>query len=286
MAFPLAALPRRRLVLGILSALTVLWAGAAIAAETYSFAVAPQFERRRLVEIWMPVVESVSARTGLDLRLTTAPSVADFERQLAAGAFDFVYANPYHILVERDRQGYIPLVRDQTPLRGILLVSTDSPYQSPRDLDGKTLAVPSVNALGASILLRADLERLFGVRMTLRDVRTHTSVYLHVANGLVDAGGGVQKLLDQQDAAVRERVRVLYTTREMPPHPIAAHPRVPEAVREAVRRALLGMQTTTGGAEILARIPMRSVVSTSMDDYLPMASWGLERYWAGEGARP
>ena len=286
MAFPIAALASRRFVLRILTVVTALWTGAAVAAEAYSFAVVPQFERRRLVEIWKPVVDEVAARTGLDLRLTTTLSVVEFERQLAAGAFDFVYTNPYHILMERNRQGYIPLVRDRAPLRGILLVSRDAPYLSPRELDGKTLAVPSANALGASILLRADLERLFGVRVALRDVKTHTSVYLHVANGLVDAGGGVQKVLEEQDAAVRERVRVLYTTREMPSHPIAAHPRVPEPAREAVRRALLDMQQTPGGADILARIPMRPAVATSMADYLPMAGWGLESYWAEEGERP
>lgn len=279
-------------VVRLVAALTAVWAVAtpgptpAVAAETYSFAVVPQFERRRLVEIWNPIVDAVAARTGLNLKLTTTLSVADFERQLSAGAFDFVFTNPYHILMERDRQGYIPLVRGRAPLRGLLLVPKDSPVTSVRDLDGKTLAVPSVNALGASILIRADLERLYGVRVVPRDVKTHASVYLHVANGLVECGGGVQKVLDEQEPGVRDRIRVLYTTRDMPSHPVAAHPRVPEAVREAVRQALLDLQATPEGAALLARVPMRPAVATSMEDYLPMADWGLEAYWSDEGGQP
>lgn len=281
-------LSRRQTCVGLLgtAVLAALAARPAHAANSFSFAVVPQFERRRLVEIWKPIIDAVAARTGLDLRLTTTLSVVDFERQLGAGAFDFVFTNPYHILMQRDRQGYVPLVRDRAPLRGIVLVAKDSPITSPRQLDGKVLAVPSANAIGASILIRADLERLFGVHMVLRDVRTHASVYLHVANNLVDAGGGVQKVLDEQEADVRERVRVLYTTRELPSHPVAAHPRVPGAVREAVRRAFLELQATEDGARLLAQVPMRPAVATSMADYLPMAEWGLEHYWTEEGPRP
>lgn len=278
--------PARRLLAVLFAVWTSLAPAPAASADAYTFAVVPQFERRRLVEIWKPIVDEVAARTGLDLRLTTTLSVVDFERQLSAGGFDFVYTNPYHILMERERQGYVPLVRDRAALRGILLVAKDSPVASPADLDGKVLAVPSANAIGASILIRADLERLFGVRVQVRDVKTHASVYLHVANGLVDAGGGVQKVLDEQEPAVRDRVRVLYATRELPSHPVAAHPRVPEAAREAVRRALLAMQATPNGAKLLARVPMRPAVATSMADYLPMAEWGMEKYWTDEGPRP
>lgn len=280
---------RRQVCAGLLSAASLPLLptfSRAHAADSYVFAVVPQFERRWLVEIWNPIVGAVAARSGLRLRLTTTLSVVDFERQLSAGAYDFVFTNPYHILMERDRQGYVPLVRDRAPLRGILLVAKDSPVTSPRELDGKVLAVPSANAIGASILIRADLERLFGVRVQVRDVRTHASVYLHVANGLVDAGGGVQKVLEEQDSDVRERVRVLYTTRELPSHPVAAHPRVPIAAREAVRRAFLELQATEEGARLLAQVPMRPAVSASMADYLPMAEWGMERFWNQEGGGP
>lgn len=267
--------------------LGALWTPSPAAAEDgYNFAVVPQLERRRLIEVWKPIVDAVAARSGVQLRLVSAMSVADFEHRLSTGAFDFVFTNPFHILMERDRQGYIPLVRDKAPLRGIVFVAADSPIASPKDLDGKTLAVPSLNAIGASILPRADLERLFGVRVVPRDVKTHTSVFLHVANGLVDAGGSVQKVMDEQEAEVRQRIKVIYTTRELPSHPVAAHPRVPAPVREAVRAALLELAATPEGGEMLSHVPMRAAVSTGMADYLPMADWGLDRFWMWESGRP
>ncbi len=127
--------------------------------------------------------------------------------------------------------------------------------------------------------MRADLERLHGTVVKPLYVKTHSSVYLHVVKGLADAGGGVEKTLQEQDPAVREALRIIYTTRSIPSHPIAAHPRVPKKHREEVRRALLALAETAEGRELLSKVPIKQLVSTSMEDYRDMLWWGLESYW-------
>lgn len=258
----------------------------AAGAEHYTFAVVPQFPQRQLFAIWKPIVDDLDRRTGLDLQLVATLTVPEFERQLAKGSFDFAYTNPYQILREFPRQGYIPLVRDAVPLTGIIVVAKDSPVHDVRELDGKLLAVPSPDAVGASLLIQADLAHLYHVRMRLLDAKTHSSVYLHVVDGLADAGGGVQKSLEEQPDDVRAALRILYTTREFPSHPVSAHPRVPPTVREAVRAALLAMAVDPRGRALLDKVPMTQPVATSIDDYRPMAAWGLERYWTDSGAEP
>lgn len=253
------------------------------AEKSYVFGVVPQFERRQLYAIWQPVLNDISKRSGVSLHLATTLSVHDFEKEMAAGKFDFVFTNPYHVLKERKEQGYIPLVRGEAPLKGILIVPKDSPIQSVQDMAGKTLAVPTLNALGASIMIQADLERLYGIKVGTQDVRTHASVFLNVANNLVDSGGSVQKMLGEQKPEVRDRVRVIYTTRDMPSHPVAAHPRVPEAVRQNVQKAFLELDKSQEGGEILARVPMHPLVATTMADYVMMEDWGLDKYWDIKG---
>ncbi|MGE5471322.1 MAG: phosphate/phosphite/phosphonate ABC transporter substrate-binding protein [Bacteroidota bacterium] len=245
----------------------------------YTLGVTPQFEQRRLFAIWKPIVDELVRRTGLDIRLASTLSAQEFEAQLEKGSFDFIYANPYHVLRLSDTQGYIPLIRDREPLRGILVVRQDSPYRRVEELAGKTLAVPSPNALGASLLLRADLDRLFNTPMKVVNVQTHSSVYLNVLNGLTDAGGGVEKTLAEQEPAVRDGLRVLYTSRAMPSQPVAAHPRVPAAIREQLRKAMLAMAATPAGRALWDEVPMHTPVSTSLDDYLVMRKWGLDAYW-------
>lgn len=252
-------------------------------AASYSVGVAPQFESRRMYSIWQPIIGELEKRTGHQFKLAVPLTVTDFERELERGSYDFVYANPYHIVRLGPTQSYLPLARDRIPLRGILVVRKDSPIRDPRELDGKSLAVPSPNAIGASLLIRADLEHFHGVRMKMVNVKTHSSVYLNVLNGLVDAGGGVEKTLAEQDQPVQDALRVIYTTREMPSHPVAAHPRVDKAVRDQFRRALLELAATPAGKALLDEVPMKQPMATSIEDYLVMRKWGLEAYWVGEG---
>ncbi|MDP1524343.1 MAG: phosphate/phosphite/phosphonate ABC transporter substrate-binding protein [Rhodocyclaceae bacterium] len=249
------------------------------AADAYTFGVVPQYEQRKLFVIWKPIVEELSKRSGLTLNLVATLTVPEFERELAKGNFDIVYANPYHILRESSRQGYVPLVRDKEPLRGILVVRKDSPVKNVAELNGQTLAIPSFNAVGASLLIRADLEHLFQVKMTPLNVKTHTSVYLNVATGLVPAGGGVEKTFNEQAQKLQDQLRVLYTTREMPSHPVAAHPRIPAADRSKIQRAFLDLAATEAGRALLAKVPITEAIPTTIKDYLPMRAWGLDAYW-------
>jgi phosphonate transport system substrate-binding protein len=270
---------RLAMAIVFIASLSSGWAGAA----TYTFGVVSQFEPRRMFAIWQPIIDELERRTGDRYKLTIPLTITEFEQKLDRGEFDFVYANPYHIMRVYPRQGYIPLVRDSVPLRGIVVVRKDSPVEGPRDLAGKLLAVPSPNSIGGSLLIRADLDRLFGVRVRIINVKTHSSAYLNALNGLADAAGGVEKTLAEQDPAVRNGLRVIYTTREMPSHPIAAHPRIDKSVREAVRKALLDMAATATGRTMLTDVPMRQPVSASIDDYLVMRNWGLESYWTSDG---
>ena len=245
-------------------------------AAIYTFGVVPQFEQRKLYAIWSPIIAELSRRTGLSFKLVTTLTIENFEKEFVSGGFDFVYMNPYHVLKAKS---YLPLVADTTPLRGILVVRQDSPIQRLKDLEGKEVAFPSPNALGASLLMRADLERLHHVKVKPLYVKTHSSVYLHVVEGLTIAGGGVEKSLKEQNPVIRSALRVLYTTREMTSHPVAAHERIPSTEREKVRQALLAMDATPEGRALLAKIPTTQLISVSINNYKKMREWGLDAYW-------
>lgn len=243
------------------------------------FGVVPQFEQRRLFSVWRPLLDAVQTATGVPLELVSTLSIPDFEARFLRGELDLAYMNPYHVLKANASQGYVPLVRDRSPLHGILVVHRDAPFREVAELDGRVIAFPSPNALGASLLLRADLTRLHGIRFTPLYAGTHSSVYLHVARGLEVAGGGVQKSLQEQPPEVRERLRVLYTTRAMPSHPIVAHPRLPPETREQIARAFLHLGRTEEGRRLLAGVPLPDPVRAAVEEHLAMAAWGLESFW-------
>lgn len=249
------------------------------ATGTYTFGVVPQFEQRKLYAIWKPIIEELEKRTGFTFKLVTTLKIQDFEKEFFKGGFDFVYMNPYHIVKTIASQDYVPLVSDKKPLRGVLVVRKDSPITKVAELSGKVVAFPSPNALGASLMMRSDLDRLHHVMVKTLYVKTHSSVYLHVVKGLAAAGGGVEKTLQEQDPAIRDALRIIYTTRGMQSHPVAAHKRVPKDVREKVRRAFLAMDETPEGRELLSRVPIQELIPVSLATYEVMLDWGLDKYW-------
>lgn len=268
----------------LLSALLshVLMVNTALAEEApvYTVGVVPQFDSRKILAIWRPILDAVEKQTGIRLRLQGSPSIPKFEKQFQAGNFDFSYMNPYHMLIAHNSAGYKPLLRDHgRQLHGILVVRKDDPITELSDLQGKVVAFPAPNALGASLMIRADLQGIRHIDIAPSYVKSHTSVYLNVVTGMATAGGAVQKTLSQQPAEIRDQLRILYRTSKVAPHPLAVHSRVPADVAERVQQAILTLGNSEAGKKMLSKIPMKQVGIAHIDDYKPLEMLGLEPYY-------
>lgn len=248
--------------------------------DEYSFGVVPQYNASHILEIWSPVLRTLSKETGLNFRLIGSDSIPEFEKEFAAGRFDFVYMNPYHFVKASRSQGYTPLLRDiGKNLYGIVVVHKDSPLHTVAELDGQVIAFPAPNAVGASLIPRADFKNRYGITIKPRYVRSHSSVYLNVALGKMPAGGGVQKTLKQQPNEIRDSLRVIYKSKPFVSHPIAVHPRVPTRISDAVTRAFLTMGDSVDGKKLLSRIPVQKIGTASSDDYRSLSELGLEEFY-------
>lgn len=262
---------------------TALLSAASAHSESYTFGVVPQFEARRLHTAWAPLLDALSRRTGHQFKMLGNASIPEFEAAYQRGEFDFIYSNPWHAVIANESQQYEPIVRDGArELTGILVVTEDSGITAVEQLDGEEIAFPSPNALGASLLMRADLARIFGITVTPVYVDTHSSVYLNVILGSTAAGGGVRRTLNEQPENVSSRLRVLYETRPMPPHPISVHPRVPPDVRQQVKEALLQLGAAEDTRQLFADIPMKQPVSTTTEEYKVLESWGLRDFYVSD----
>ncbi len=240
--------------------------------------VVPQFQAVDIHRVWGPLLERLSRETGQTFVLKVAKDIPSFEAEFKAGEPDLVYLNPYHQLKAHQAQGYVPLVRDSTPLKGLLVVRQDSPYKRAQDLQGQTLAFPSPNAFGASMMVRAQLIERDRVRFQTTYARTHTNTYRQVASGLAAAAGGIESTLEREPEALRSQLRVLFETSGAAPHPLSAHPRVGAALQQQVVRAWLRMAQDSALASAFQGIPMDHPVTADHDrDYAPLAQLHLER---------
>jgi len=246
--------------------------------HVYRLGVVPQFGQRKIFRIWVPIIERLERETGLKFELVGSHQIPTFEKKFMSGKFDFAYMNPYHVVHANSSQGYIPLVRDGSrKLQGIIVVRKDDLIKEVKALSGKPVAYPSAKALGASLLPRFELKEKFNITTKPVYVKTHTSVYLHVAQTLVDAGGGVVSTLEQQHPRVRKLLRILYYTKSVNPHPFVAHPRVPAAHMRKVQRAFINMSKTKAGKLLLQKIPMKTAVTATMSDYEVVRKLNLQK---------
>ena len=267
----------------LVAAMLSLVLNAAIAADSgktsYSIAVVPQFRAEEIHRDWTPALERLRAATGASFSLRIAADIPAFEESMLAGEPDFAYMNPYHQVMARKAQGYIPLVRDSKPLTGILVVRKDDPIKSARELDGKEVAFPAPNAFGASLWIRALLAEREKIRILPVYVKTHSNAFRYAATGRAAAAGGIGVTLVDEPEELRSTLRVLLETPGVAPHPLSAHPRIPEAVRRLVAETLLGMAQDVGGQAMLKDIQMPTPVRADYSrDYQPLEKFGLEKY--------
>lgn len=207
--------------------------------RTLTVGIVPQQSASELARVWIPVLGALSERAGLSLRFATAPDIPAFEKRLAAGAYDVAYMNPYHYSVFAQKPGYVAFAKEKgRRLRGLVVVRKDSMIKDMKELAGQQIAFPAPAAFAATVLVRAEFERM-GVPITPVFVKSHESVYLNVAQRQIEAGGGIVRTLQTMDAPVRDELRVLWQTKDYTPHAFAAHPRVPAADLQALRAAML-----------------------------------------------
>jgi len=248
--------------------------------KIYTFGVVPQFEQRKLFKIWRPILDLLEKKTQLKFRLKGSSKIPEFEQNVFAGLYDFAYMNPYHFVKAQQRVGYIPLVRDGgRKLKGIIVVAESSRFHKLEDLNKAVISFPSPNALGASLLTRADLVNQFKIDFTAQFVKTHTSVYLHVALGLTDAGGGILSTLESQKVDLRNKLRILYTTRSVNPHPLAVHPRIDKKIGLKVMQGLIEISQSNQGKALFKKIPINHLIEAKQEDYQELSTWGLDEFW-------
>jgi phosphonate transport system substrate-binding protein len=198
-----------------------------------------------------------------------------------------VFLNPYHMVMAAKSQKYQPVVRESKELlTGILVVRADSPIKNLSELAQQTLAYPAPNAFGASLYMRSLLADQ-KIQTQANFVKTHSNAYRHVIAGQAVAAGGIRSTLDREPAEVRAQLRVLFETPAVAPHPLAAHPRVQEAHRHAVRDAWLALAQSEAGQSLLKAVQMsHPVMADYQRDYAPLERLRLEQFAVVEGSTP
>jgi phosphonate transport system substrate-binding protein len=244
-------------------------------AKTYTFGIVPQQSATRLALQWSPLLDAVSESSGYQLEFKTAPSIPEFEKRLAEGQYDFAYMNPYHYQVYSEQPGYQAFSKSKDKsLSGIIVVSKepDTTINNIEQLNSQSLAFPAPRAFAASVVTRGYLAQQ-GIDFSPSYVGSHDSVYRAVAAGLYPAGGGIPRTF--QSSAVKDQLKVLWTSPGFTPHALAAHPQVDDEVTKAVQQAFLEIGTKEEQQSLLKALNMKGFVAAADSDWDDVRALGI-----------
>jgi phosphonate transport system substrate-binding protein len=242
----------------LLRALLVVAAGWLAAGPAHAqpapltFGVLNQQSPALTAERWNPILHHVTSVTGVPLRMRMGATVPETNAMMVRGDFDFVFTN-HNFKPEYDTLGFQVIARwGGDPIRCVIAVPAESPVQKLQELEGLRVAFPSRDAFVGYAVPAMELKRV-GLRVEEVFSGNQEGAIAQLKARRVDAAAVNSRFLAAYAEREGLRFRELFVSDPYPDLAVIAHPRVPAAVVEKVRQALVRMKHEPEAAPILAR---------------------------------
>ena len=245
---------RRALLLGLLL-LIVGGRPAASDDKPLVLGVFPSMTAKQTIEIYRPLASALEKHLRRSVVVYSARDFTTFVARTRQGEYDILLTAPHLAWLARQDTGYRPLLKYAQPVRGLLVVRSDSPFDEPDKLRGRTIAMADPIAL-AVLAIQAELAAhglKRGIDYRTSDSGTHTNAVLQVINGRVDAAVLGLHPYNLTPPELRQQLRVLAETPALSSLMYLTHPRLREAEAQAVRNALLRFAATPEGQAFMQR---------------------------------
>lgn len=255
----------RTLVLATAVGLGATASAVAQEAPVYRFSPVNQYGLELTARYWNPIIEYITAKSGVKLQLKIGRTSADTTAYVLANEVEFVFSN--HLFSpDRDHLGWRVFARRQTPpIHSQIVVLADSPYQKLEQLANQAVAFPGPEALVAYKFSYAQflnrnvpVEVVFGGNMD--------GAFAQLVSGKAKAVGANSQLTEGWVKREGKKIRVLWQSDPLYDLALMASRNVPEKDLKAVAKAFAEMGKDVQGVKILA-------ASGNLVGLLPSASF-------------
>lgn len=239
-------------LLALVLQLTVGSAGHAAAAQPdcYNFSPVNQYNVQVSAGFWNPIINYVSTRSGVCMKLKLGRTSADTTSFVLAREVDFAFTN--HLFSpERAKMGWTVFGRrNLPPVRSQIVVPADSPIRDLRELADANIGFPGPEALVAYKVSYAQLlQRDIAVNVVFAG--NQDAAFTQLFAGMVKAVGANSQLVENWKGREDAAFRVLWSSEPFNDLALMASPRVPAERVRAVARAFLGMHRDPEGKRVL-----------------------------------
>jgi len=215
--------------------------GASADDASIEIGIIPTLSTRTILATYQPLREYLQEQIKQPVVLVTAPDYQTFIERTQRGEYRYVVTAPHFARLAQAEAGYVPMVRVQRELRGIVVVRAVSNIKTINDLRGKIVSTPEniavVTMLGLQLLREHGL--VPGRKVTVRAYASFNSAVLAVQNGESDAAFTAQTALNQMPEETRSALRTIASTKVVPHVIYLASKQVPPKEVERMTRLLL-----------------------------------------------
>lgn len=237
----------------------LLWFGAwgprALAGEL-TLAIEPFLSARALVGAFQPLCNHLSSKAGQKVVAITAADYDQYAQRLLNQEFDIAIIGPHTALLAVQKANYIAILKGDGFLKATLIVDKSSPYQKPSDLKGQLVALPDhltmTSMLGAEFFHPADAPAT-DVHFKFNDF--HNTAALMMLRGEAAAAVVADSALLPMSLEIRNNIRILAESKQVPQMVMLVHSRVPADIRSKLSEATQEfIRVTEPNKNFLARI--------------------------------
>lgn len=247
---------------------------------TIKIGLIPEWNIFTQMERYQPLAEYLSRKTGVDVQLKVLLFYGNVIDNFKSAGLDGAFFGSFSYSLAHAKLGVEVLVRPEdgkgvSTYHGVVFVRKDSGIRTARDMKEKRFAYVA-KATFAGYLVPLAYFRSAGIVDPESHFRetyftgTHENCVYDVLDGKADIGAAKNTVIDSLGAAdtrVRDELYILSRSPEVPENALALRSGIDRGIRDRLRQALLEMDGTPEGREILRKFDARRFVETTEDDY-------------------
>lgn len=176
----------------------------------------------------------------------------------------------------------VPVIRGESTYRAYVIVAADSPWRRLEDMRGRTVAYVDPKSLTGREYLRHRVGAVQGQSDTFFGDAVYTGSHDRsieaVARGVVDVASVdhlIFEMMKEQRPEIGEKIRILEHSPPFGAPPVVVPRSTSQAMRTALRDALVGLHTTEVGANTLRQLRIDRFEPVTKEHYASVSAiWG------------
>jgi len=245
--------------------------------QTLTLGVFPRFSASETTKRYSPLAEHLSKRLGRPINVSTSRDFQSFWRNLGENGYDIVQYNQYHYI--RSAKSYQVIAHNKefgkSTIAGVLYVRKDSGITDLKQLKGARVLFGGGE--DAMIGYIAPMYMLLQAGLTKRDFQSHFAVtpmnsVIGVYHRQAEAAGSGDAVIDQpaiRNAINPDELVPLAVSEQLLHLPWAVRRTMPAGLRDAVQAALVDLENSESGREVLKAALLSGIGKAQDRDYDP-----------------